>query len=75
MDKQEITKMKRRVRILQKQLGALGPVMRGSIVRIGTRNKQFLLLPQQGQENPSHLSWEQTGALRQGVLYQPPEAP
>lgn len=41
MDKREITKMRRRVKALQKQLGALGPVMRGSIVHIGTRNKQF----------------------------------
>ena len=40
MDKREISKMKRRVRTLQKRLGALGPVMRGSVVLIGTRNKQ-----------------------------------
>jgi len=32
--------MKRRVKTLQKQLGQLGPVMRGSVVVIGTRNKQ-----------------------------------
>ena len=32
--------MKRRVKALQKQLGQLGPVMRGSVVVIGTRNKQ-----------------------------------
>ncbi len=40
MDKKDLTKMKRRVRMLQKQLGNLGPVMRGSVVVIGTRNKQ-----------------------------------
>ncbi|RLD97707.1 MAG: hypothetical protein DRI92_05165 [Aquificota bacterium] len=40
MDKLEIAKMKRRVKKLQKQLGELGPVMRGSVVVIGTRNKQ-----------------------------------
>lgn len=40
MSKQEIARMKRRVRTLQKQLGNLGPVMRGSVVVIGTRNKQ-----------------------------------
>ena len=40
MNKQEIGKMKRRVKTLQKQLGSLGPVMRGSVVVIGTRNKQ-----------------------------------
>ena len=40
MDKKEIAKMKRRVKLLQKQMGELGPVMRGSVVVIGTRNKQ-----------------------------------
>jgi hypothetical protein len=32
--------MQRRVRKLQDELGRLGPVMRGSVVVIGTRNKQ-----------------------------------
>ena len=41
MDKQKIIKMKRRVKTLQKKLANLGPVMRGSVVLIGTRNKQF----------------------------------
>jgi hypothetical protein len=40
MDKKKVTQMKRRIRTLQKQLGTLGPVMRGSVVVIGTRNKQ-----------------------------------
>ena len=40
MDKKDVAKMKRRVKTLQKQLGMLGPVMRGSVVVIGTRNKQ-----------------------------------
>ena len=40
MGKKELTKMKRRVKTLQNQLGNLGPVMRGSVVIIGTRNKQ-----------------------------------
>ena len=40
MDKTELAKMKSRVRTLQRQLGDLGPVMRGSVVVIGTRNKQ-----------------------------------
>ena len=40
MEKSELTKMKRRVKTLQNQLGKLGPVMRGSVVIIGTRNKQ-----------------------------------
>ena len=40
MDKKELTKLNRRVKTLQNQLGKLGPVMRGSVVIIGTRNKQ-----------------------------------
>jgi hypothetical protein len=32
--------MQRRVRKLQEELGRLGPVMRGSVVVIGARNKQ-----------------------------------
>ena len=32
--------MKRRIKTLQNQLGKLGPLMRGSVVVIGTRNKQ-----------------------------------
>ncbi len=41
MTKTEIKKSERRLKELQAQLGNLGPVMRGTIVRIGTRNKQF----------------------------------
>jgi len=40
MEKSEQTKLKQRVKRLQRQLGQLGPVMRGSVVIIGTRNKQ-----------------------------------
>ena len=40
MDKQEIVKMRRKVKILQRELRSLGPGMRGSVVVIGTRNKQ-----------------------------------
>ena len=40
MEKSELVKMNRRVKTLQKQLGTLGPVMRGSVVIIGMRNKQ-----------------------------------
>ena len=40
MDTKELAKLKRRIKTLQSQLGKLGPVMRGSVVVIGTRNKQ-----------------------------------
>ncbi len=38
--KKPVDAMQRRVRKLQEELGQLGPVMRGSVVVIGTRNKQ-----------------------------------
>ena len=38
--KKSVVTMQRRVRQLQEELGQLGPVMRGSVVVIGTRNKQ-----------------------------------
>ena len=41
MTKAEIGKAKRRLQQLHKELAGLGPLMRGTIVRIGTRNKQF----------------------------------
>lgn len=41
MNKQKIIPLKKRIKILQKRLADLGPVMRGSVVLIGTRNKQF----------------------------------
>jgi len=36
----QVDTMRRRVRELQEEMGTLGPVMRGSVVVIGTRNKQ-----------------------------------
>ena len=41
MTKAEIGKARRRLQQLHKRLADLGPVMRGTVVRIGTRNKQF----------------------------------
>ena len=40
MDSKQRARIKRRIRTLQRQLGQVGPVMRGSVVIIGTRNKQ-----------------------------------
>ena len=39
-DKKALARLKRRLDTLQKRLADLGPVMRGSVVVIGTRNKQ-----------------------------------
>jgi small-conductance mechanosensitive channel len=41
MHKRKVADMKRRVKALQRQMAEVGPVMRGSVVLIGTRNKQF----------------------------------
>jgi hypothetical protein len=41
MTKKQNEKAKRRLRELHDQLAELGPIMRGTIVRTGTRNKQF----------------------------------
>lgn len=40
MEKENITKLKRRLKYLEKKLGSVGSVMRGSLVVIGTKNKQ-----------------------------------
>ena len=40
MSKKQVVRMQQQVRHLQQALGKLGPVMRGSVVVIGTRNKQ-----------------------------------
>lgn len=53
MDKQEIVKMKKRVKALQKILAELGPVMRGSVVLIGTRNKQYYF--SLNKDNKTHI--------------------
>jgi len=41
MEKKKIEKMKKRVNELQSRISALGPVMRGSVVFIGTKTKQY----------------------------------
>jgi len=41
MEKKEITKKMRRIETLRRRLGELGPMMRGSVVLIGARDKQF----------------------------------
>jgi len=56
MDNREIAKMKRRLKTLQKRLAALGPVMRGSVVVIGTRNKQsYFSLNKEGKTHLIYL--------------------
>jgi membrane-bound lytic murein transglycosylase B len=40
MNRREVVKMQRKVQSLQKALAEVGPLMRGSVVVIGTKNKQ-----------------------------------
>ena len=66
MDKQEIAKMKRRVAALQRQLAKLGPVMRGSVVIIGTRNKQsYFSLNKKGKTHLIYLGKEREARARE----------
>jgi len=39
LDRIEISKLRRRIKSLQKKLGDLGPVMRGSVVMLGPKDK------------------------------------
>jgi hypothetical protein len=41
MKQQDIARARQRLRRLEKQMAAIPSVMRGSVVKIGTRNKQF----------------------------------
>jgi ADP-heptose:LPS heptosyltransferase len=41
MNEQEIAAMQERLRELHAELATLGPVMRGSVVNIGTKTKQY----------------------------------
>ena len=41
MSKEKTDHMQQKQQTLQRQLRALGPLMRGSVVRIGTRSKQY----------------------------------
>jgi hypothetical protein len=40
METKKTKEIKRKVRALQKEMSKVGPVMRGTVVVIGTRNKQ-----------------------------------
>ncbi len=69
MEKKELAKMKRRVKTLQKQLGLLGPVMRGSVVVIGTRNKQpYFSLNKNKKTHLIYLGKKREGKAREYSL-------
>ena len=55
MDKKELARMKQRVKTLQKQLGELGPVMRGSVVTLGEKKQIFFSLNKDGKTHLIYL--------------------
>jgi hypothetical protein len=66
MDKREIAKMKRRVATLQRQMAKLGPLMRGSIVVIGARNKQsYFSLNKKGKTHLIYLGKQREPRARE----------
>jgi hypothetical protein len=66
MERRERATLKRRVRSLQKRLGALGPVMRGSVVVIGTRNKQpYFSLNKKGKTHLIYLGKKREAEARE----------
>ena len=65
MSPQRATTMQRRVRKLQQEIGSLGPVMRGSVVIIGTRNKQpYFSLNKGGKTHLIYLGKKREGLAR-----------
>ena len=40
MENKEILELKKKLKILQKELRSVGPIMRGSVTVMGTKNKQ-----------------------------------
>lgn len=44
MDKQQASKMRKRMKALQRKMAELGPVMRGSIVVLGKKQQTFFSL-------------------------------
>lgn len=67
MDKREIPKMKRRVKELQKMLAELGPVMRGSVVLVGTRNKQYYF--SLNKDKKTHIIYLGKKRVNQAKIY------
>ena len=55
MEKKELARMKRRVKTLQKQLGEMGPVMRGSVVTLGEKKQIFFSLNKNGKTHLIYL--------------------
>jgi hypothetical protein len=62
----DLGKIRRRVATLQRALGRVGPLMRGSIVVIGTRNKQpYFSLNKEGRTRLIYLGEKRQRPARQ----------
>lgn len=60
------TGIKRRIAQLQRQLAALGPIMRGSVVVIGTHSKQpYFSLNQNGKTRLIYLGCQRAPLARE----------
>jgi len=66
MRKNKITEMKRRVKILERRLGQVGPVMRGTVVLLGARHKQpYFSLNKEKKTRLIYLGKKREPAARQ----------
>jgi hypothetical protein len=64
MEKQQITKTKRRVKELQKKMAGLGPVMRGSVVILGKKQQTFFSLNKDKKTRLIYLDKEREAIAR-----------
>ena len=69
----QLGKMKRRMRTLQNQLGRLGPCMRGTVVVIGTRNKQHYFSLNKNKKTRL-IIWAQSANRKPGACRRPTSA-
>jgi len=68
LDKIEISKLRRRIKSLQKKLGDLGPVMRGSVVMLGPKDKPkriFFSLNKDGKTQLIYLGKKREAKARE----------
>jgi hypothetical protein len=64
--KLEVAMLKRRLVMLRRRLSGLGPLMRGSVVVIGTRNKQpYFSVNRKGKTHLLYLGRRREGKARQ----------
>lgn len=56
MENKEISELKKKLKILQKELRSVGPIMRGSVTVMGDKNKQpYFSVSQKGKTKVMYL--------------------